>query len=182
MVAGAHGSRLAQARLNDMQQLRVISLFFPDTQAQAPPSDAIFAALPPSITELSICCGDWDAAKSPLFPMWRVEEHQLAVLVRSLPQLRILNVGKVHININAFAALSSVAQLNELTLKYCAATQTDALALRRALSPLPHLTTLTLLDEKDARLMAAEAEPLTVALLARCPKLTRANFKQNLKD
>jgi hypothetical protein len=86
----------------------------------------------------------------------------------------------VHIDINAFAALSTVAQLNELTLGRCAASKAGAHTQRIALAALAQLTALTITDTDEVRLTAAEGEPLTQWILARCPKLTPASITQNL--
>ncbi len=108
--------------------------------------------------------------------------EQMALLVRYLPQLQQLCFQRVRIDINAFAALSSAGSLHTLTLKYCASHKFEAPQTRMALPSLPHLTALVIDDSEAARLTAAEAEPLTQWILARCPKLTRASFKQNLLD
>ncbi len=165
-------------QLSGFHQLETFALRFREPHPGPELFDTLLPLLPPAITLFFVEMYKPTAVQNA----WHMGVKQLEMLVRSLPHLRMLHLCHVHIDINALAALSSAAELIDLTLEVCASTKFDAHVLRVALPPLSHLTALHIRDQNDARLTAAEAEPLTRWILARCPKLTRANFKQDLFD
>ncbi len=165
-------------KLSGFRQLQRLVISLHDTSLQPPPRQAILTALPPSVSELQV------TYHQPSAP-WRIGREIVDGIVHSLPQMKSLAIGNVHFDIlrwDALAALSRATQLDRLTLKGCAPTKAEARALRVALPSLAKLSQLEITDVEDARLSAAEAEPLTAELLQRCPMLTRAAFTQSLLE
>jgi hypothetical protein len=165
-------------KLSGMRQLRDLSIAFRDGQTEPPPLDFIFSALPPTLTDLQL---QMSTAKHGL-PSWLLSAEQMSLLVRTLPHLQSLQLRHVRVDPTALAHLSRLPSLDLLSFDGCAATKAEAVALRLALPPLAHLADLFMEEVEGVRLTAAEAEPLVGEIVARCPKLTRNCFKQNLSD
>ena len=115
-----------------------------------------------------------------LGPELALTAGQIAAMGPALPQLESLHLRGVSLAPGSARALESLAaSLRSLSLEYCSGPkEARSIQLRAELPPLPNLARLVLFDR--CRLTAAEAEPLNAQLLARMPKLTKAQLVQNL--
>lgn len=158
------------SRLSSFTQLQRLSI---NTESTDLSSAAKYAAiiLPAvlrcsTLTELQLNSG------------MQITRDSLESIVAQLPALSFLSLKSVRLE--SVAPLANAASLARLRLSCCSGLTGLPCQWRHTLPALPSLTSLELIDDVQNRLGLRAAAALNRALMARMPKLTLANFQQNL--